>query len=489
MNRFRVALRQVRRTPGYALAFIVTLGLAIGVNTAIFSAVNGVLLGPLPYSNSDRLVYVRHPAIQAGVDNAGFSFTEVKDLRAAVKTLDAFVEYGDLTFNVVGENDPHRAVGGIVTSNYFDILGLRAQLGRTLGVQDDGTGAEPAMVLTHDYWQRVFGGDSAVLGRQLKLFVFGTARTARVVGVLRAGPLYTGSRLQDFFVNYASNDHYGGAAMLDERTHRMTDLFARLAPGQTVEAAQAELSTVSTRLRQEYPDAYPAHFGYDIAVAGWRDALTSEARPMLILLVGAVGLVLVLACANVANLTLARLVRRERELAVRAAMGASPTTLRLDMFADNLVLAVGGALLGLVFAFLSKNLLVQYASRFTVRTAEISVDLRVLAFTAAVATSVALLLAWVPALPGLSGVRTTAAAAGSARGLAGLPRKQLQRALVVCQLALCFTLLVGAGLLVRTFVNLSNVDTGVDYQNVVAMDAPNATGMTVPQNRAFMEQL
>ncbi len=483
MHAIRIAFRRLRRAKGYAAAFILTLGLGIGINTAIFSVVNGVLLEPLPYANADRLVYLRQPATLRGLDDIGFSFVEIADLKDGLRTLDAFVEYGDLTFNVVGEGEPHRAVGGIVTSNYFDVLGLRPVLGRTLQSQDDGTGAQPAMVLTHGYWQRVFGGDPNVLGRTLKLYVFSQPKTVRVVGVMAPGALYTGVRQQDFFVNYASSEHYGGAAMLDERTHRMTDVFARLAPGQTVAAARAELAVVHDRLKAAHPGSYPATLGLNLIADPWRDALTSEARPMLLILAGTVALVLLLACANVANLTLTRLVRRERELAVQSALGGSERRIRGELLAENLLLSLAGAGLGLLFALVTRNLLVQYASRYTVRTGEIAIDWTVLGLTGLVAVVAAVVLAWAPRLPGVE------ASGVAGRQGVGATRRRLQAALVAGQLALCFALLIGAALMVRTLVNLSRVDPGLAFENVVALDVPNFTGMPPDRNRALMDQL
>lgn len=479
----RLTWRRLRRSPGYVLAFVLTLGLGIGINTAIFSVVNGVLLAPLPYADADRLVYLRHPATSRGLDNIGFSFVEIADLKEGVRSLDAFVEYGDLTFNVVGEGEPHRAVGGIVSSNYFDVLGLRPVLGRTLQAQDDGQGAEPAMVLTHGYWQRVFGGDPEILGRVLKLYVFSEPKTVRVVGVMAPGALYTGIRQQDFFVNYAASAHYGGASMLDERTHRMTDLFARLSPGQSVDAARRELALVHGRLAQSNPGAYPSALGLEVQADPWRDALTAEARPMLLILAGTVALVLLLACANVANLTLTRLVRRERELAVQAALGGSERRIRAELLAENLVLALAGAGLGLLLALVCRGVLVQYASRYTVRTGEIAMDWRVLGLTGLIAVAAAVLLAWAPRLPGLE----TSGVAG--RGGVGVARKRLQGALVAGQLALCFALLIGAALMVRTLVNLSRVDSGISYENVIALDVPNFTGMPSETNLTLMQQL
>lgn len=485
----RQAFRRIRRSPGYAAAFVLTLGLGIGVNTAIFSVVDGVLLEPLPFKDAERLVYLRQPASIAGLDDAGFSFTEVRELREDARTIDEFVEYGDLTFGVVTESEPHRAVGGLVTSNYFDVLGLRAQVGRTLQPQDDGTGTEPVMVLTDGYWQRVFGGDPGVIGRTLKLYVFGQPKTVRIVGVLAPGSLYTGTRRQEFFVNYASSDHYGGSAMLDERTHRMTSIFGRLAPGRTVDAAQAELATIHGHMRELNPAGYPEQLGLEISVKSWRDELTSKARPMLLVLAGTVALVLLLACANVANLTLTRLIRQERELSVKAALGATAMRLRKELLTENIMLCIAGAVLGVLLAALASGLLISYAGRLTVRTGEIGIDFTVLAATGLIATAAALVLAWLPPLPGLGGVGGTASAAGTGHRVTGLNRKRLQRGLVVGQLALCFTLIVGATLLVRSLINLSALDTGLNYQSVISMDVPNVTGIPAAQNRQLMDQV
>lgn len=486
---FRHTLRSLARAPGYTSAFVLTLGLGIGLNTAIFSVVNGVLLAPLPYPDADRILYVRQPALSSGVENARFSFQEVQDYREQSRTLDQFVEYGDWTFTVVADEEPHRAVGGLVTSNYFDVLALTPALGRVLNAQDDGDGAEPVMVLTHDYWTRVFGADEGALGRTLRLYAFSEPTVTRIVGVLAPGTHYTGTRTQDFFVNYATNDHYLSATMQDARTHRMTDVFARLRSGQSLEAARAELAALNAAAHRAYPEAYPSHLGYSISSAPWQDELTKGARATLLVLMGTVGLVLLLACANVANLTLTRIVRRERELAVRAAIGAGRGRLRKELLTENLVLSLAGAALGLVLAGVGLDLLVQYAGRFTVRTGEIGIDTTVLLFTTGIAVGVALLLAWAPSLPGVQGLGNAAGAAGGSRGAVGLPRKHLQRALVVSQLALSFTLLIGAGLLVRSLVNLTRVDVGLDYESVVTMQAPNTGGASQEENVALMDQV
>lgn len=488
MGSIRLTARRLLRAPGYTTAFVLTLGLGIGLNTAIFSVINGVLLSPLPYPDADRIVYLQQPARAAGNPNVSFSFQEVQDLREA-RTLDTFVEYGDWTFTVVGEDEPHRAVGGLVTSNYFEVLALRPAVGRTLGPQDDGDGAEPAMVLTHDYWTRAFGADPEVIGRTVRLFAFSAPKVTRIVGVLEPGTHYTGTRTQDFFVNYATNDHYLGATMQDARAHRMTDVFARLTPGTELEAARAELTSMHAAMRETSPEAYPEHLGIGVEATLWQDELTREARPTLLVLMGTVALVLLLACANVANLTLTRVVRRERELTVRAALGAGHARLRKELLTENLVLSLAGAALGLTLAVFGLRLLVEYANRFTVRTGEIGIDVPVLLFTITVAVSVAVLLAWAPSLPGIHGLGNASGAASGARGAVGTSRKHVQRALVVSQLALSFTLLIGAGLMVQSLINLTRVDTGIDYESVVALHAPNSTGDSGAENLLLMDRV
>lgn len=489
IRQLRVTIRSLLRTPGYTAAFVLTLGLGIGLNTAIFSVINGVLLAPLPYPDADRIMYVQQPARAPGIPNVSFSFQEVQDYREQSRTLDQFVEYGDWTFTVVGDDDPHRAVGGLVTSNYFEVLALTPAVGRVLGPQDDGEGAEPVMVLTHDYWTRVFGADPTVVDRTVRLYAFSAPTLTRIVGVLEPGMHYTGTRTQDFFVNYSTNAHYQSATMQDARGHRMTDVFARLRPGQSPEAAQNELASLNRSMHESFPEAYPSHLELGVQATLWQDELTREARPTLIVLMGTVALVLLLACANVANLTLTRIVRRERELTVRAALGAGHRRLRNELLTENLVLSLAGAGLGLVLAVFGLELLVEYTNRYTVRTGEIGIDLPVLGFTVAIAVGVAVLLAWAPSLPGLSTLGNAAGAASGARGAVGTGRKHVQRGLVVSQLALSFTLLIGAGLMVRSLVNLTEVDTGIDYESVVAMQTPNTTGMTPEEDQRLLDDV
>jgi predicted permease len=478
-----VATRSLVREPTFALAFVLTLGLGIGANTAIFSLVYGVLLRPLPYPEADRIVYLENAAKRRGMDNINFSFPEIADYREQVKSLDQIVEFGDWTFNVLGRGEPHRAVAGLVTANFFEVLGMRPLEGRLLQPEDRGEGAPPVVLLTYEYWQRVLNGDPDIVGQSLDL----TSKVATIVGVLEPGAHYaTRRRRQDFYANYTTNDHYSSATMEDDRLHRMTDVFARLAPGATIEDARSELDLALANFRQDYPDDYPEALGLEVVVTPWRDELVDRARPTLVLLLAAAAFVLVIACANVANLTLARTLRRQRELAVRSALGASMARLRGQLFGESLVLSLFGAGLGLVLAYGLLDALRAYTSRFTSRTGEIAIDGGVLTFTLVVAMLTAVAFSFVPGLVPSSRLGE-ALSAGSARATASGGRRFLQRALVTSQLAVSFVLLAGAGLLVRTLANLQAVDPGYELEQVLSLEAPKFGVGTTEANRRFSQ--
>jgi putative ABC transport system permease protein len=464
----RIAVRHLARVPGFAIAFVLTLGLGIGANTAIFSVINGVLLRPLPYPDADRIMHLRQPQLAAGIEDSSFSFPEIADYRSRSKTIDQFVEFGDWTFNVLGRGEPHRATGGLVTANFFPMLGAQPLLGRMIVPADEVKGSPPVAVLTYEYWQRVFGSDPSAVGQTLDL----TVKKAEIVGVLKPGSHYAAQRKQDFYVNYAANDHYMGSSMQTEWPHRMTTVYARLAAGATPSSAQAELRQLAASLHQAHPEAYPASRGFDIVVSPWKDELTAKAKPTLLILLVTTVFVLIIACANVANLTLTRLVQREREMGIRAALGAPASLLRRQLLAENLVLSVLGGVLGLALAVSGLNLLITYTARFTSRVGEISLDGRVLAFTLVVATAIALLFAWAPRLTFMSDP-VGAMSTGGGRTTGGRRRRRAQRVLVISQLAASFMLLVGAGLLTRSLMRLYGVNPGFDLEHVLSLEAPN----------------
>jgi predicted permease len=466
---FRYALRSLTRARGFAFAVILTLGLAIGANTAIFSVVRGVMLRPLPHRDGDRLMFLRQSANGAGRDNVAFSVPEINDFRSASKTLGGIAEYSPMTFTLLGEKDAVRIDVGLVTGNYLSVMGLGPVLGRGFGPGDDGRGAAPVMMLTHEYWQKRFNGDSAIVGQSLRV----NGKAVAVVGVLQSAPYFPAHI--DALMNMVNSEHHLSAMMVTGRTHRMTQMIARLAPGATVEQARAEVAGISTRVHADFPGSYDAASGYKVTLTPFKEVLGQNAKLTLWLLMGAAAFVLVIACANVANLTLMRGVRREHELVVRAALGAGTGRLRRLLLAENLLLALLGAGLGLVLAFGGVQMLVAFASRYSPRAGEIRVDGAVLAFTLALTVVVAVLLSFAP---NLANEKTlgSALSSGARRATGGVRRQRLQQTLVVVQVAVSVVLLTGAGLLVRTIERLALVDTGMKAENVLTMEVPSDFG-------------
>ncbi|MFN2399469.1 MAG: ABC transporter permease [Gemmatimonadaceae bacterium] len=466
---FRYAIRSLSRARGFALAVVLTLGLGIGANTAIFSVVRGVMLRPLPHRDGDRLMYLRQSAQGPGQENVAFSVPEITDFRTASKALRGIAEYSPMTFSLVGESDAVRIDVGLVTGNYFSVMGLSPVLGRAFNEGDDGPGAAPVMMLTHEYWQKRFGGESGIVGKSLRV----GGKGVTVVGVLQPAP-YFPARI-DALMNMVNSEHHLSAMMVTGRTHRMTEMIARLAPKVTVQQARAEVEAISTRVHADHPEAYDAASGYRVTMTPFQEVLGQRAKLTLWLLMGAAAFVLIIACANVTNLTLMRGVRREHELVVRAALGAGTGRLRRLLLAENLVLALLGGVLGLGLAFGGVRMLISFAARYSPRAGEIRVDGTVLGFTLALVVLVAVLLSFAPTLTRESKLGA-ALAAGGRRATGGVRRQRLQQTLVVAQIAVSVVLLTGAGLLTRTMQRLSVVDTGLNTENLLTMEVPRDFG-------------
>ncbi len=480
----RYALRALARAPGFALAVVVTLALGIGANTAVFSVLRGVLLRPLPHRDGDRIVYLRQSAARAGQDNVLFSVPEIIDYRTRSTRLTGFGEISQMTFTLLGAGEPTLVRAGIVSGNYFAVMGLDPVLGRLLDARDDGPSAEPAMVLTHAYWRRAFGGDPGVIGRTLRV----NGRTLTIAGVVEPAPTFHPAYAveSDIFVNMVTSPHHLDATMVHGRSHRMTEVFARLAPGATVDAAQIELRGIASQVHAEYPQDYEAAAGYGIEVIPLRDALTSRARQTLLLLMATAALVLLTACANAANLVLTRSVRRERELTVRWALGADRARLRRLLLTEAGILAAAGAALGLGLAYVLLDLLVGFAGRFTPRASEIHIDPLVLAFAAVAACGAALLFAFVPSLRAQEEAGAALSRLGARASGGG---QRLQRGLIVAQVAATVTALTVAGLLGRTLLRLYAVDTGVRLENTLSLEAPiDFDGRTPAQMLGIQEE-
>jgi predicted permease len=452
------------KAPGFSILVIATLGLGIGANAAVFSVLRGVLLRPLPHEDGDRLVYVRQSAELAGQDNVLFSVPEIVDYREASTSLTGFAEYSAMPVNMLGGERPVEVQAGIVTGNYFEVMGLDAVLGRAINAGDDGPAAAPVMMLTYDYWANAFGADPGVLGRVLRI----NGRSVEIIGVAEPAPPFPGET--DILVNIVTSPHHLDATMVHGRSHRMTEVFARLAPGATVPQAQAELDAIAARVHGDHRDAYDPAAGYRLGVTPLQEALTADARSTLLLLMATAVLVLLTTCANVGNLVLARALEREREMTVRWALGAGRARLRRHLLTETGILAALGAGLGLILAYGGLDLLVGFAERFTPRASEISIDGGVLLLTLVTASGAALFFAYAPSLRSPEDAGSLLLRTGSR--VSGMGQR-MQRGLIVAQVAAAVTVLTAAGLLTRTLLGLNAVDTGVDVASTLTMQVPD----------------
>jgi predicted permease len=467
----RVAAYSLIRTPGLAIAVVLTLALGIGANAAIFTLVRGVLLKPLVNRDEDRLVYIRQSAPGIGTDNIAFSVPEIQDLRASVKTLSAFGDFSAMDFTMIGLGEPRSIRGGVVGGTYFDVMGLHPVLGRLIGPQDDGPKAAGVVVLTYRFWTNSLHKDPSVIGKTVRLGSIGD-RSATVIGVLE--PCVPYPQDTEIISNIVTSPHHLSATMVTGRVHRMTELFGRLAPGATLDQARAELSSVYSAMKKDHPEAYAQEANFQIGTKLLRDEITSGARTVLLVLLAASGLVFIIACSNVANLILARTVRREGELAVRVALGASRGALRRMLLAESLLLCGAGAALGVLSAQPMVAVLARYASRFSIRALDFRVDSSLLWVGAALAVVAAVILAFVPRLPSSSGTSGTpggiSLSSGSVRITSSTRRRQ--RIFAVTQIAASFVLLAGASMLITTLIALQRAQTGLDTQHVLAIDVP-----------------
>jgi predicted permease len=474
LSDLRRVLRGLTRARGFAAAVVLTLALGIGANTAMFTLLRGALLRPLPNREGERLVYLRQSARGAGQENVLFSVPEILDYRGASKRLTGLAEYSSMTFTLErGEDIPVHVQAGIISGNFFEVMGLAPVLGRLTSARDDGPGVPSVAVLSHQFWMSQFGGDRSVVGRTVRI----NDMPSTIIGVVQRIPQYPART--DIFVNMVTSPHHLSATMVTGRTHRMTEVFGRLAPGATVEQARSEIARLSSNVYADHPETYERAARYAIAVFPLRQALNERASLTLWLLMGAAAFVLLIACANVANLTLMRGVRREREMLVRAALGAGTWRLRRLLLAENLTLALAGGALGVLVAFAGLKMLVAFASQLSPRADEIRVDGLVLAVGLLTSVAAAVVLSFVPRVGGERGLAAATSGAGR-RTTAGRNRQRLQGGLVVVQLAVCVVLLTAAGLLVRTLSRLNSVETGVRADHALTMEVP-IEGDAIPQ--------
>src|SRR5271163_2048017 len=483
----RIAVRSLARVPALWITVALTLALGIGANAAIFSVVHAVLLRPLANRDEDRLLYLRQSAPGIGEANAAFSIPEIQDLSNGLKTITELGTFSAIDFTIVGLGTPREIPAGVVDGHYFEVMGLRPVLGRLLTPADDGPSAPGAVVLTYRFWRNGMHSDPNVLGKTVRLESCCGARSATIVGVLEPSVPYPVAT--EIIANVVTSPHHLSATMVTGREHRMTEVFARLAPGATLEAARSELGTRYAAIVAAHPEVYKPADHYQIAVRRMHEQINSRANTILWVLFAASGLLFVIACSNVANLVLARTVRRESELAVRSALGAGTAALRRSLLAESLVLCGSGVLAAVVLAWPMVAVLGRYAARFSVRADGVTLDFSLVWFGVALALAAAGFLAYIPRLP--SGNAPLSAALGSSGGtrVTGSSNRRL-RIFAVMQITASFLLLTGAVVLMRTLYVLEKTQPPFDTARVLAVNLPVMSyGKTPEQVQDFYHEV
>ena len=478
----RFALRVLRNNLGFTAIVVVTLALGIGANTAIFSLVYGVLLRPLPYQHGGRIVVLHQQGAHGQLADVPFSVKEMMDYRDYNHTLDSVVEYHSMDFLLLGQDSAQRVQTGVVSANFFDVLGVTPELGRTFVADDESPNADAVLVLSYKYWKNQLGGDPNIVGKMFEM----NNRPHRVIGVLPSIPQYPAEN--DVYMPTTQCPFRSSARAKENRQARLLTVFGLLKPKVSLRTTQADLSTVAAQIANAHPDDYPKAYGYQIAVAPLQNELTRRARTTLIVLLSTTGLVLLIACANVANLLFAQLLKRERELAIRTALGASKARIARQLLSETLLLSLAGGVLGLLLAYPTLALLVKFASRFTTRAAEVRMDSTVLFATLLISVVCGVIFGVIPALA--SGKNVSGALKdGNGQATAGQHRQTARAGLVVAQVAISFMLLIGAGLMIRSFLRLVRVDPGFSPERLLTLyTAPSFSRYTKPAQLVALNQ-
>jgi len=454
---FRFALRQLRKNPGFTVIALLTLALGIGANTAIFSVVNAVLLRPLPYLHPDRLVFLSENSPQ--VSDESFSMADFGDWRSMNSVFESMVAYRSDSVTLTGQAEPQQLQLRQVTAGLFPTLGVKPVLGRAIGPEDDKVGAAPVVMLSDSLWASRFGRDPNVLGKQLTLD--GEAFT--VIGVLPNSKFHESWRQYDIFTSlWRLEPQLGGPAHRDD--HPGIYSYALLKPGVTVEQARAQMISIAASLEKQYPKT---NANTSATVSPLLGVIVRDVRPSLLILMGAVAFVLLICCANVANLLMARAAERQREVAIRKALGAGRWRLARQLLTESVVLSVLGGVIGLLFAWWATRGLAGIAAGAVPRVGEINVDARVQAFTLAISVLTGICFGMFPLLHASRTAVSDALKEGTPGGGAAAFRQRLRDGLVVAELAISLVLLVGAGLTLESLLHVLRADPGFNPEGVM----------------------
>jgi len=458
----RYALRTLRKNPGYAMVAVFTLALGIGASSAIVSVVAAVLLRPLPYQDDAQLVVLHQSASKATQNEVLFSVPEIQDYRAQTSAFSSLVEYHSMRFTLYSRDEAARVRAGVVSPGFFGMFGVKPILGRDLNEGDDQPGAPAVLLLSYEYWKQHCTGDPNIVGRVFQM----NDRVHTVVGVLPPVPQYPDEN--DVYMPTSACPFRGMPALQADRNGHMMSLFARLKEGRTPEQASADLRVVAARLEEHYPKFYPAQLGFTAGAGLLRNELTTHARITLWVLLAASACLLLIACANVANLTLARMSARERELTVRTALGAGKGRLLRQLATESLMIGLAAAVLGVFLASQSLHLLAAFTASLTSRAREIHMDSTVLLVALAVAVGTSMVFGSISALHSRDDI-AGGMKDGAPHSTAGRSRHRTRSLLVVCQIAFSMVLLIGAGLLLRSLLKLQQVDPGFVPNRVLAV--------------------
>jgi putative ABC transport system permease protein len=480
INDLRYALRGLLRKPLFTVLIVLTLALGVGANAAIFSVVNGVLLRPLPYPQPDRLmmVWVYNP--RQGFDKDVATYPTFTDWRTQSQSFENLAAYFGASVSLTGVGDPAQLRGARVTASFFPTLNVQPALGRWFTEQDATPGHERVVVLEHGLWKQRFGSDRTIIGRTIQL----SGRPYEVVGVMPQGFQYPDDAT--LWLPLAPVEPF--KQLMESRGSFWLNVIGRLRPGTTQASAQIEMDTIARRLEQQYPEA---NGGQGIRLTSLHDEIVGDVRRALLVLLGAVGCVLLIACANVANLLLTRATGRQREIAIRAALGAQRLRIVRQLLTESLVLALVGGAAGLLLATWGAAALQEAAPTNIPRLTSIKIDLPVLLFTLIVAFATGVIFGIAPAWQSASANQSDALKEGGRSGGEGARGRRVRNLLAVGEVAIALVLLVGAGLLARSFAAIARTDLGFNPRNVLVLqiDLPRQKYSEDPRIVQFYQQL